>query len=80
MFNLRKRAVLREVRKTKKAQTKIRTKTSKLSTQDLLRELEFRADHKAAVAKAAAAEGTSGSSSSSSSQKPPKISVRRGLV
>ena len=80
MFNLRKRAVLREVRKTKKAQTKIRGKTAKLSTQDLLRELEFRVDHKAAVAKAAAAEATSGSSSSSSSQKPPKISVRRGQV
>ena len=80
MFTMQKRAVLREVRKTKKAQTKIRGKTAKLSTQDLLRELEFRADHKAAVARAAAAEAQSGSSGSGSSQKPPKISVARGFV
>ena len=80
MFRLQERAVLREVRKQKKAQTKIRGKTAKLSTQDLLRELEFRADHKAAVAMAAAAEARSGSSASGSSKKAPKVSVRRGLV
>ena len=80
MFTMQKRAVLREVRKTKKAQTKIRGKTAKLSTRDLLRELEFRADHKAAVAMAAAAEAPSGSSGSGSSKKPQKISVRRGPV
>ena len=78
-FRLQEKAVLREVKKTKKAQAKIRGKTSKLSTQDLLRELEFRADHKAAVAAAVIADGRSSSSSSGSPVKPPKVSVRRGI-
>ena len=66
-LQLRQRAVLREVKKQKKAETRIRNKCTKLSTQALLRELEFRAEHKKAVAAQAAAEGASSSSGGSES-------------
>ena len=80
MFRLQEKAKLREVKKAKKAQTKIRGKTAKLSTQDLLRELEFRADHKAAVARAAAAAASAGSSASGPGKKGQWDMPRRGLV
>ena len=80
MFRLQEKAKLREVKKAKKAQTKIRGKTAKLSTQDLLRELEFRADHKAAVARAAAAAASAGSSASGPGKKGQWDMPRRGPV
>ena len=79
-MKMKKKTVMREVKKMKKAQSKIMLKTAKLPTQDLLRELEFRASHKEAVARAAtAANGTRSSTSSSSGQRP-KVPLRRGLI
>ena len=76
----KKKTVMREVKKMKKAQSKIRLKTVKLPTQDLLRELEFRASHKEAVARAATGASETRSSTSSSSGQRPKVPLRRGLI
>ena len=78
-YKLQQRAVMREIKAAKRKQVKIRAKTTKLTTQDLLRELEYRAEHKAAVEALAAEQSTTGSSSSSSSGKPPRVHVRRGI-
>ena len=80
MFRQQEKAKQREIKKAKKSQTKLRAKTAKLSTQDLLRELEFRADHKAAVARAAASAATEGSTTSGAAKKGHWDMPRRGLV
>ena len=80
MFRQQEKAKQRERPNAKNSQTKIRAQTAKQSTQDLLRELAFRADHKAAVARAAASAATEGSTTSGAAKKGHWDMPRRGLV
>ena len=79
-LQVKRKAVLRDVKKQKRLQKVTHSKTSKLSTNDLLRELEFRAEHKAAVQAAAQAEAASSGSDGSVVGRSKKLYMRRGLV